>query len=98
MVMFDLPVKTKTQRLRANQFRQFLLDLAYQRAQLSVYVRFSPSVNSLLPTIAKIKNNVPDGGEVRILTLTDRTWAHGLRFSHAHAVRPEDAPNQLTIF
>jgi CRISPR-associated protein Cas2 len=98
MVMFDLPVKTKFQRLRATQFRQLLLDLGYQRAQFSVYVRFSPTVNSVLPAVKRVKSNLPDGGEVRIVTITDHQWATALRFSNATTIEPENAPTQLTIF
>lgn len=98
MVMFDLPVKTKTERSQATRFRELLLDLGYQRAQFSVYVRFSPSVNSIIPTIGKIKKGVPNGGEVRIVTITDRQWATALRFSNARTVRSEDTPLQLAIF
>ena len=98
MVMFDLPVKTKTERTRATRFRELLLDLGYQRAQFSVYVRFSPSVSSILPTIGRIKKNVPTGGEARIVTLTDHQWATALRFSNARSILSEDAPLQLAIF
>jgi CRISPR-associated protein Cas2 len=96
--MFDLPVKTKAERSRAARFREFLLDMGYQRAQFSVYVRFSPSVNSIIPTVGKIKKNVPDGGEVRIVTITDHQWATALRFSNARQLKPEEAPSQLAIF
>ncbi len=98
MVMFDLPVKTKVQRSCASRFRELLLDLGYQRAQFSVYVRFSPSVSSVIPTVGRIKKNLPAGGEVRIVTVTDRQWATALRFSSARQEKPEDAPLQLAIF
>lgn len=98
MVMFDLPVKTKTERSRATKFREFLLDMGYQRAQFSVYVRFSPSVSSIIPAVGKIKKNVPDGGEVRIVTITDHQWATALRFSNAREVGYEGTPSQLAIF
>jgi CRISPR-associated protein Cas2 len=97
MVMFDLPVKTKKQRSCATRFRVLLLDLGYQRAQFSVYVRFSPSVSSIIPTVGKIKKNLPAGGEVRIVTVTDRQWATALRFSNAKSEEPENAPMQLAI-
>jgi CRISPR-associated protein Cas2 len=97
MVMFDLPVKTKRERRHATQFRELLLDLGYQRAQFSVYIRFSPSVSSLLPTIKRIKRGMPAGGEVRIITMTDRQWSTALRFSNAREKSPEDTPLQLAI-
>jgi CRISPR-associated protein Cas2 len=96
--MFDLPVQTKPQRRHATKFRQHLLDLGYQRAQLSVYARFSPSVSSLIPAIRSIKRNLPEGGEVRILSVTDHQWATALRFANAESVESEAAPSQLAIF
>jgi CRISPR-associated protein Cas2 len=98
LVLFDLPVLTKLQRKEANRFRNLLLDLAYQRVQLSVYTRFSPSAHSLIPAIKKIKRNLPDGGEVRILTITDHQWATGLRFSAVPLQGTMAQPTQLTIF
>lgn len=98
LVMFDLPVQTKAERRHATAFRQLLLDLGYQRIQFSVYARFSPSVSSLIPTIGTIKCNLPEGGEVRILSLTDHQFATALRFSNAAAVEVEGTPSQLAIF
>jgi CRISPR-associated protein Cas2 len=97
MVMFDLPVQTKAERRNATAFRLHLLDLGYQRTQLSVYSRFSPSVSSVLPAINSIKRHLPDGGEVRILSLTDHQWATALRFCNAKGVGVDDAPSQLAI-
>ena len=98
LVMFDLPVQTKAERRHATQFRELLLDLGYQRTQLSVYARFSPSVSSVIPAIGTIKSNLPDGGEVRILSITDHQWAATLRFSNATGVEAEDTRPQLAIF
>jgi CRISPR-associated protein Cas2 len=98
MVMFDLPVKTKSQRQEATAFRNMLLDLGFQMAQLSVYIRYSPSAHSILPTVSNIKKSVPDGGEVRIVFITDHQWAKSLRVTSAVATQPEERPLQLTIF
>jgi len=98
LVMFDLPVQTKAQRRHATKFRRLLLDLGYQRAQLSVYARFSPSVSSVIPAISSIKGDLPEGGEVRILSITDHQWATALRFSNAQGVEAAETPSQLAIF
>ena len=98
LVMFDLPVKTKPQRRAATEFRHLLLDLGYQMAQLSVYARFSPSVHSILPCLRAIKVNVPMGGEVRIVTVTDHQWASAIRYSNGYEDRQEQEPLQLAIF
>ena len=98
LVMFDLPVGTKDERRHATEFRQLLLDLGYQRTQFSVYSRFSPSVSSVIPTVGTIKRNLPEGGEVRILAITDHEWATALRFSNARSADVENVPSQLAIF
>jgi CRISPR-associated protein Cas2 len=98
LVMFDLPVLTKSQRQAAVRFRNLLLDLAYQRVQLSVYVRFSPTPSSLAPAIRRIKGNLPEGGEVRIISISDHQWAGAFRFSDVEHGLPSEVPTQLTIF
>lgn len=98
VVMFDLPVKTRSQQRDANGFRNLLLDLGYSRAQFSVYVRYSPSASGSLSAIKEIKQNLPVDGEVRVIHVTDKQWSKGLRFSNRTATDSEERPSQLTIF
>jgi CRISPR-associated protein Cas2 len=98
LVMFDLPVKTKPERTAATAFRNMLLDLGYERVQLSVYVRYLPLPSAGSPAIRRIKRNLPRGGLVRILNVSDHQWATAFRFANFEAVRPESTPQQLTIF
>ena len=46
LVMFDLPVKTKGQRKLANGYRHSLLDMGFDRLQLSVYCKYYMNGNS----------------------------------------------------
>ncbi|MDR3360453.1 MAG: CRISPR-associated endonuclease Cas2, partial [Bifidobacteriaceae bacterium] len=55
LVMFDLPVKTKLQRTAATMFRNMLLDLGYERVQLSVYVRYLPLPSAGASALRRIK-------------------------------------------
>jgi CRISPR-associated protein Cas2 len=98
LVMFDLPVKKKSQQRAANAFRNMLLDLGYERVQLSVYVRYLPLPSAGAPAISKIKRNLPLGGAVRIINVSDHQWASAFRFANHEAEAPESAPQQLTIF
>lgn len=98
LVMFDLPVKTKPQRRNATVFRNMLLDMGFWMVQYSVYVRYTPTGASAAPTIAKIKRNTPEGGEVRIVSITDRQWSTAWRFARMEEAPVEEAPEQLTIF
>ncbi|MDC7067981.1 CRISPR-associated endonuclease Cas2 [Corynebacterium pseudodiphtheriticum] len=98
VVMFDLPVKTKKQTREANRFRNHLLDLGFCRSQLSVYVQYFPLASRIAKTVKEIKTNLPDGGEVRIVSVTDNQWAKAIRFSKHQEAEVEEKPTQLLIF
>lgn len=98
IVMFDLPVATKEQRRQASQFRKLLLDSGYAMLQFSVYTRYLPTGTNNHGTINRIKRALPDGGEVRIVHITDRQWATAFRFVAAESVPPEETPQQLAFF
>lgn len=98
LVMFDLPTLTKTERREATRFRNLLLDLGFWRAQWSVYVRFTPTAGGSATTVRDIKANLPPGGEVRVVFITDIQWAKALRFSQAVADLSVEKPSQLAIF
>lgn len=98
LVMFDLPVRTKRQQAVANKFRNLLLDMGFWRVQYSVYVRYAPLAGGTAQALAAMRQQLPAGGEVRVLHLTDRQWQTAFRFVNAEPVPAEDAPLQLTIF
>lgn len=98
LVMFDLPVKTKLQRGLATGFRKLLIDLGWQMAQYSVYVRYVPTGMSIAPEVQRMKSGVPPQGKVEILAITDRQWAKAIRFINAEPVAPEKTPELLTLF
>ena len=98
VVMFDLPVGTKKQRSEANRFRNHLFDLGLCRAQFSVYVQYLP-LGARLHILAKgIKAELPHGGDVRILAVTDTQWSKTIRYSNADETKAEETPSQLVIF
>lgn len=98
LVMFDLPVQTKAQRREATAFRNFLLDCGFWMVQFSVYVKYWPTGGQDMADIRAIKSSLPAGGQVRIIGVTDRQWATGLRFEKHQKEKPEGAPEQLMIF
>ena len=98
LVMFDLPVETKKQRREATRFRNDLLDWGFCMVQFSVYVKYWPTGGQDHATLRAIKTHLPEGGQVRVLALTDRQWATGLRFDNAKPRKAAGAPEQLMIF
>ena len=98
LVMFDLPVETKRQRREATRFRNDLLDWGFCMVQFSVYVKYWPTGGQDHATLRAIKSHLPEGGQVRVLALTDRQWATGLRFDNARPRKEAGSPEQLMIF
>ena len=98
VVMFDLPVGTKKQRSEANRVRNHLFDLDFCRAQFSVYVQYLPLGVRLHILAKSIKTELPHGGDVRILAVTDTQWSKTIRYSNTSEAKPEETPSQLVIF
>lgn len=98
LVMFDLPVHSKTQRARASKFRNDLLDLGFQRVQLSVYTQYFPAGARSVPVVKAVKRQLPPEGEVRIVMITDNQWSKAFRFYAQRQEPSEKEPPQLVIF
>ena len=74
MVFFDLPTKTKQQRLNASRFRNFLLADGYYMVQLSVYARICGGTDSVSVHRRRLQNALPPQGAVRLLVITERQY------------------------
>lgn len=97
-VMFDLPVGTKVQMREATKFREFLLDQGFEMSQFSVYARFCNGKDSYESHLRRIERNLPEKGEVRVLTFTDKQYESIVRFSSQRRKRQRKNPNQLVLF
>jgi len=97
LVMFDLPVLTKAERKAANDFRNYLLGQGFERAQLSVYMRFCSGKEQTKSYVRKIKAHIPKGGLVDILMFTDKQYENIITF-HAAEIQPRKMDDQLALF
>lgn len=73
-VFFDLPTLTPEQRKEHSRFRKRLERFGFIRAQLSVYIQCFNNLDSSDSMKRQITAVLPPGGEVRILTVTDRQF------------------------
>ncbi|MDE0700986.1 MAG: CRISPR-associated endonuclease Cas2 [Acidimicrobiaceae bacterium] len=97
MVMFDLPVLTKRQRKRATRFRNDLLDLGFEMAQYSVYMKFCggrPAANALQGRVERV---VPFEGVVSILVFTDKQYGRMRVFNGGTPVSRQTERGQLVL-
>lgn len=98
LVMFDLPVKTKKETTEANRFRNLLLDMGFSRSQFSVYVQYLPLASRAHVLVKQIKSNLPEGGDIRIVSISDYEWSNAIRFTNKKDAPPDEQPTQLLIF
>jgi len=97
-VMFDLPVGTKKQMRDATRFREFLLDDGFEMSQFSVYARFCNGKDSVDSYLRRIEANLPEKGDVHVLTFTDRQYEAIVRFSSQRRRKQRKNPDQLALF
>ena len=97
-VMFDLPVVEKAEQKAATEFRNALLDLGFELAQFSVYMRFCSSQGELDTLCKRVEAALPAGGKVNILTFTDRQYEHIQTFHGRSRQPPQKAPEQFDLF
>lgn len=96
-VLFDLPVKTKSDRRAATRFRKFLKDDGYMMLQYSVYARVCRGEEAVDKHLQRVARNLPAKGSVRALQVTDRQYAR-MRLMLGDAPKNEKvAPQQLVM-
>ena len=75
LIFFDLPVKTKEERKKANQFRTALLNDGFYMVQFSLYARICNTIESAKMHEERISKSVPKYGSVRSLIVTEKQYA-----------------------
>jgi CRISPR-associated protein Cas2 len=98
VAMFDLPVTTKAARKAYAAFRKHLLEFGFRKMQFSVYIRNCASRESADVYIQRIRGVLPDDGEVRVITVTDKQFERMRVFFGKRRKRPEKPPKQLELF
>ncbi len=97
-VMFDLPVTTRKERKQATGFRNNLLDLGFEMSQFSVYLKYCASGEKAESVGSRIQHQLPPGGKVDILTVTDKQFANMKRFYEADRIKNDGKVAQLHLF
>ncbi len=98
MVMFDLPTETTEDRRNYHHFHDFLLTDGFTMMQFSIYIRHCASEENALVHKQRIQASLPNGGEVRILTITDKQFERMSIFYGKIKRKPEKVPQQVSLF
>ena len=97
-VMFDLPVGTEKERKQATSFRNHLLDLGFEMSQFSVYLKYCASSEKAETVGNLIQHQLPPGGKVDILTITDKQFTNMRRFYAKTQIKNDGKLPQLRLF
>lgn len=96
-VMFDLPVDNKADQKRATRFRKHLLDMGFEMAQFSIYIRHCSGKERIETMIKAIKPLVPPKGSVHMLTITDKQFENIVKCGDTDYRPPTEPKPQLTL-
>lgn len=98
MVLFDLPVETKTDRKNYADFRKMMLKDGFTMFQFSAYLRHCPSRENADVHVKRVKGNLPPKGHVGILTVTDKQFGMMQIFYGQEEKEKPPIPQQLQLF
>jgi CRISPR-associated protein Cas2 len=97
-VMFDLPVVEKADQKAAAAFRNTLLDMGFEMAQFSVYMRFCTSQAQVDTYAKRVEAALPGGGKVNLMTMTDKQYERIVTFHGRAKQAAGKAPDQFNLF
>ena len=98
IALFDLPTDTKESRHAYTSFRDELLSNGFKMMQYSVYGRYCNNEEKAQVHRRRIKACLPNDGEVRIITLTDKQYEKMKIYHGKMRKAPESAPSQVEMF
>lgn len=98
LVFFDLPTETKKERKAASDFRKFLLCDGFTMFQFSIYVRHCASRENAQVHIKRVKENLPELGQIGCLCITDKQFGDIELFVGRKEKAPIAAGQQLELF
>jgi len=98
IVLFDLPSDSPEARKSYTNFRKHLLDDGFIMMQYSVYMRHCSSEENADVHKSRIKSILPNDGEIRIVTITDKQFSRMDVFYGKISKPIEKPPEQITIF
>ncbi len=96
--MFDLPTEDKEKRKAYTHFRNALLADGFVMLQYSVYARFCESRAHTEKFLRHIKGEMPEEGQVPVLSVTDKQFGEMAVFFGQMSQKPEAPPEQLLLF
>ncbi len=97
-VYFDLPTHTKKDRKNYSVFRKQLLLDGFSMIQYSIYSRHCSSRENLEVHKKRVKNHLPEKGEIILFEITDRQFSMMEFYGGKASKDKPNTPQQLELF
>lgn len=98
LVFFDLPTDTQKHRREYSEFRKNLIKDGFTMFQFSIYVRNCASMENAEVHKKRVRNIVPEEGQVGMLCITDKQFEGMELFYGKKITPPPHTAIQLEIF
>lgn len=97
-VLFDLPVKKRIQRKQYTEFRRNLIAEGFSMLQYSVYAVYCTSRENSITYYNHVKKRLPEGGQVRVVSVTDKQFSDMAVFYGKTQKKPEEKPENWLFY
>ena len=98
LVLFDLPTETKKERKVYASFRKKLIEDGFTMFQFSIYLRHCASRENADAHIRRVKNALPEYGQVGILCITDKQFGQMELYQGKKEKKVSTPYQQLELF
>jgi len=98
IALFDLPVDDQNHRRAYTRFRRSLLREGFSMLQFSVYARYCSSEAASDAFRRRLRLEIPEDGQVRLVAITDRQFGRMEVFCGKTKTLAEQPPDQLLLF
>ena len=97
VLFFDLPQETKTDQRHYRQFVKYLKTEGFIRIQYSVYAKLCINNDSTKTIQKRLKNNVPDNGDIRYLIITERQYQNIVNMNSNYTLQENITTTDRTL-
>ena len=97
VLFFDLPQETKTDQRHYRQFVKYLKTEGFIRIQYSVYAKLCINNDSAKTIQKRLKNNMPDNGDIRYLIITERQYQNIVNMNSNYTLQENITTTDRTL-
>lgn len=97
IVMFDLPVETKSELKAYRDFIKYLTTEGYIRIQYSVYSKLCINKNSAETYSKRLMDNAPSDGDVRFMIITETQYQNINNINNTYSLQEKITTTDRTI-